>query len=279
VTTVSKLLEDAARRLGQHDRPRLEAEVLLAHVLDKPRSYLHAWPEAEVGPAQRHRFDDLVQQRVTGHPVAYLTGGREFWSLELSVSADTLIPRPETELLVELVLARLPRREALKVADLGTGSGAIAVALGRERPAWRLYAVDRWSACLRVARANAGRTGLTNLSFVQGDWSRAFGDCSLDAIVANPPYVATGDPHLGQGDVRFEPRRALAAGPDGLDALQRLIDDAPRVLKPGALIAVEHAPAQTGRLHKLLNSNLFHDIETHCDLAGLERASTALRSH
>jgi release factor glutamine methyltransferase len=277
VATLLHALDYAVNCLRDHQQPRLEAEVLLAHVLDKPRSYLYAWPEAELSEVQESRFVTLVQQRAAGQPVAYLTGHREFWSLDIQVTADTLIPRPETELLVEQTVALLPERETLRVADLGTGSGAIALALARQRANWQLYAVDRHRECLNVARGNARRLGLDNLAFIQGDWCRAFAGQSLDAIVSNPPYVAERDPHLSQGDVRFEPESALTSGPKGLDDLEKLITAAPRVLKPAALILLEHAPEQTEEVHNMLISIDFNNISTARDLAGLERATSAFK--
>ncbi len=275
MTTLAEALKQATERLAAHDSARLDAEVLLAHVLDKPRSHLHAWPEEIMGSAALARFAALVTRRAVGEPVAYLTGRREFWSLMLEVTADALIPRPETEILVEQALALLPQDEPLRVADLGTGSGAIAVALAHERHHWHLYALDRSPACVRVARRNAVRLGVRQLRFLVGNWCAAFGAATLDAIVANPPYVDANDPHLQQGDVRFEPPTALAAGVHGLDAIRRLSEDASRVLIPGGHLLLEHAPAQTRDIEKLLFQGDFRDIHTVCDLAGQERVTSA----
>lgn len=258
-----------------HDQAGLDAEVLLAHVLQKPRVYLHAWPEAELSQEQETQFLNIISQRAAGRPVAYLTGQREFWSLNLAVTPDVLIPRPETELLVERTLAILPENEVLRVADLGTGSGAIAIALAHERRHWRLYAIDRSIRCVELAQGNARRLGIDNLCFINADWSTALANQCFDAIVANPPYVADRDPHLQQGDVRFEPASALTSGPQGLDDLRRLTEDAPRVLKPGGWIVLEHAMEQAAEIHKLLNNMAFTSISTTRDLAGLERVSCA----
>jgi release factor glutamine methyltransferase len=276
-TTLAQALGWARDRLTGLEQGRLEAEVLLAHVLGRPRSHLHAWPEARLGADQERRFEQLVLRRAAGEPVAYLTGRREFWSLDLEVSQATLIPRPETELLVEQALDLLPAEAALRVADLGTGSGAVAIALALERRHWQLFATDRSAAALEVARHNARRLAAHNLSVFVGDWLDAFAEGSLHAIVSNPPYVADGDPHLAAGDLRFEPRSALAAGPRGLDELVPLIDDAPRVLKPGGWICLEHDPAQTRELHSLLRHKGFPAPATLCDLAGLERVTRARR--
>lgn len=275
VTTLAQALKRAVEQLHIHDQPALDAEVLLAHVLHRSRAYLHTWPEAELGPEQESDFFHLIRRRAEGQPVAYLTGRREFWSLDLEVSRDTLIPRPETELLVERTLALLPDNKPLRVADLGTGSGAIAIALAHERRRWRVYALDRSLACIKLAQRNARRLDVDNLCFVRADWSEALADQSFDAIVANPPYIAEEDPHLRQGDVCFEPASALTSGPDGLNDLARLVADAPRVLKPAGWLLLEHAMDQAEALHKLLNNMAFTNISTTRDLAGLERVSCA----
>ena len=273
--TIENLLNHATTQLAQHDQPRLDAEVLLSYVLGKPRSHLHAWPEKKLDATQAADFLALVEQRVTGHPVAHLTGRREFWSLELDVSDVTLIPRPETELLVEQALALLPAHEALQVADLGTGSGAIAIALAHERRRWQLLAIDRSINCTRIARGNAQRLDVTNLNCINANWSTALADNSLHAIVSNPPYVAMSDPHLRRGDVRFEPLIALVAGTDGLEAFRSLLGEAPRVLKNGGRIFLEHGMEQAEDVRNLLKKHGFTDIETCRDLAGLERVSQA----
>lgn len=275
MTTLAQALQQAIRELHMHDQARLDAEVLLGHVLNKPRSYLHAWPEAELSGEQVAQFRELVKQRAAGRPVAHLTGHREFWSLDLEVTPHSLIPRPETELLVEQALALLPADKLLQVADLGTGSGAVGIALATERPQWRLCAVDRSLQCIELARRNARRLKVPGMTFINADWSGAFAGASLDAIVSNPPYVADRDPHLVRGDVRFEPTEALAAGPHGLDDLKTLIGDAGRVLRPGAWIVLEHALDQAQDVRKLLKNNGFIDIQTIRDLAGLERVSRA----
>lgn len=275
MTTIAQALQRAVRQLAGHDSARLDAEVLLMHVLDKPRSHLHAWPEKVLTETELARLDSLLQRRAAGEPVAHLTGRREFWSLTLEITPDTLIPRPDTECLVEQALARLPAGPPLRVADLGTGSGAIVLALASERPEWQLYAVDRSPACLAVARRNARRLGLGGVHFLLGDWGAALADASLDAIVSNPPYVAAADPHLQQGDVRHEPLAALASGKDGLDDIRRLAGDAARVLKPGGRLFLEHAPGQSRDIHNLLKNHNFQDIRAVRDLAGRERVTEA----
>ena len=272
---IRQALEQATQRLHKHEQPRLDAEVLLAHVLNKPRSYLHAWPEAELSNDQEARFLVCIEQRAEGQPVAYLTGCREFWSLDLEVTPDTLIPRPETELLVEQALTLLPENASLRVADFGTGSGAIAIALAHERRHWQLYAVDRSLESTRLARRNAQRLGIHNLSLFSGNWSQAVASQYLDAMVSNPPYVADTDPHLQQGDVRFEPSTALAAGPLGLNDLELLIEDAPRVLKPGGWVLLEHGLNQAEQVRILLKNRNLINVSTTRDLAGLDRVSCA----
>jgi release factor glutamine methyltransferase len=275
VTTLAQALKLAISQLNMHHQARLDAEVLLAHVLDKPRVYLHTWPEAELSQDQKLQFLSIIRQRAAGQPVAYLTGQREFWSLNFTVTPDSLIPRPETELLVERTLALLPENETLRIADLGTGSGAIAIALAHERRHWRLYAIDRSLQCVKLAQSNSRRLDVDNLCFINADWSKALANQCFDAIVANPPYIADRDPHLRQGDVRFEPASALTSGPQGLDDLRRLTKDAPRVLKPGGWIVLEHGMDQANNIRKLLNNIAFKNIATARDPAGLERVSCA----
>jgi release factor glutamine methyltransferase len=275
VTTLAQALKQATCQLQMHDQARLDAEVLLAHVLNRPRVYLHTWPEAELSREQEARFSDMIRQRAAGQPVAYLTGQREFWSLNFAVTPDSLIPRPETELLVERTLALLTESKTLRVADLGTGSGAVAIALAHERRHWRLYAIDQSLKCVKLAQGNARRLNVDNLCIINADWSTALADRSFDAIVSNPPYIADQDPHLQQGDVCFEPASALTAGPQGLDELRCLIEDAPRVLVPGGWIVLEHGMNQAASIRKLLKDIAFTNIATTRDLAGLERVSCA----
>ena len=275
MTTLAQALKQATCQLQMHDQARLDAEVLLAHVLNRPRVYLHTWPEAELSKEQEAQFSDMIRQRAAGQPVAYLTGQREFWSLNFAVTPDSLIPRPETELLVERTLALLTENKTLRVADLGTGSGAVAIALAHERRHWRLVAIDQSLECVKLAQGNARRLNVDNLCIINADWSTALADRSFDAIVSNPPYIADQDPHLQQGDVCFEPASALTAGPQGLDELRCLIKDAPRVLVPGGWIVLEHGMNQATSIRKLLNDMAFTNIATTRDLAGLERVSCA----
>ena len=278
MTSIAQALQQAREQLQHSDSAQLDAEVLLMHVLGKPRSHLHAWPEAQLDTGQLNRFTALVEARRKGQPVAYLTGQREFWSLPLEVSEHTLIPRPDTELLVEQTLALLPADKPLQVLDAGTGSGAIALALAHERPHWQIFASDRSPECLVVARHNATRLGLGNIHFFTGHWCDAVADQCLDALVSNPPYIAEQDPHLVEGDVRFEPRSALSAGMDGLDDLEQLAAAAMRVLKPAGRILLEHGFEQAKEVCNLLKDNGLSEISSFRDLAGHERVSHARKT-
>lgn len=271
---VRRLLAAATGHLAGADS-RIEAERLLAHVLGRSRAWLFAWPEFEPSAAQRACFEQLVDARRRGEPIAYLTGRREFWSLDLAVTPDVLIPRPETELLVELALARIAPDRDCVVADLGTGSGAIALALARERPRARVLATDASMAALAVARGNAERLGIANVAFAHGDWCAAIGDARFDLIVSNPPYIEAGDPHLGAGDLRYEPASALVSGSDGLDAIRAIVAAAPAHLVRGGWLLLEHGWDQAGRVHELLSAQDFADVHSMCDVGGHERVTLA----
>jgi len=274
--TLQKLLSDATQQLaGVSASPRLDAEVLLAAALDRPRSYLHAWPEQALEPQQAARFAAWLKRRQADEPVAYLLCRREFWSLELEVTSDTLIPRPETELLVELALEQLPTHGAIQVADLGAGSGAIALALAVERPQAHVVATDSSLAALAVARRNAQRLHIANVEFRQGDWCTALAGERFDLIAANPPYIAATDPGWRGGALRFEPVAALVAGRDGLDALRVIIAQAPHCLKPGGWLLVEHGYDQGETVPLLLSERGFSKVSDHRDTAGLPRTACA----
>ncbi len=229
-------------------------------------------------PEHEEQLQELLGRRARGEPIAYLTGRREFWSLELHVTPDVLIPRPETELLVEQALAHIPDDAEWTVADLGTGSGAIALAIATERPRCHLISTDNSAAALAVARANTARLGITNVQFRHGEWLKPLAGMRFDMIVSNPPYVRASDPHLTQGDVRFEPESALVAGADGLDAIRRITADAVSGLRPGAWLLFEHGYDQAQAVHALLETHGYDRVATCRDTAGLERV-TAGRSH
>ena len=276
--SIGAALDQAVARLKPAvDLPHLEAELLLCHIVGKPRTWLVAWPEKRLTDRELARFMELVEQREQGAPVAYLTGEREFWSLALKVTEDTLIPRPETELLVETVLERFGDNRELTLVDMGTGSGAIALAIAKEKPAWRVIATDLSAAALAIARTNAEEHGITNVSFVQGDWYDALPpETHVDVIVSNPPYVAEADPHLEQGDVRFEPRHALASGSDGLDDIRKLLPGAIVHLKEGGSILVEHGNTQGAAVRDLMRHYGYRDIRTLRDLEGHERVTLGI---
>jgi release factor glutamine methyltransferase len=271
VTTLANAIRDAASRLPG-DEARLEAELLLAHALDRPRSWFYAHAGDLLEPRDASAFADLLRRRERGEPVAHITGHRGFWSLELAVTADTLVPRPETELLVELALERLPRGEPRRVLDLGTGTGAIALAVASERPLADVTAVDASEAALALARENADEAGLA-LRLLHGDWFSPVAGERFDLVASNPPYIADGDPHLQQGDLRFEPRAALVSGPDGLDAIRTLARDAAAHLVPGGWLLVEHGYEQGAAVRALFSAAGLAAVATERDLEQRERVT------
>ncbi len=262
------LLREASARIGRGD-----AEPLLAHVLGRDRAWLFAHATDEVAADAAASFRALVGRRAAGEPVAYLTGRRGFWTLDLEVTADTLIPRPETELLVELALARIGPDRPARIADLGTGSGAIALALASERPAAAVVATDVAKATLAVAVRNAQAHGLDNVWFRRGDWAEALGHDRFDLIASNPPYIAEGDRHLGEGDLRHEPPRALSSGADGLEAIRTIVAAAPRHLVPGGWLLLEHGLEQGPAVRALLEQAGFIDVQTERDLEQRDRVT------
>lgn len=270
--TVHHVLRAAAARID-----RIDAELLLLHVLGKPRSWLFGHDTDALDMGDVAAFEALVARREAGEPVAYLTGRRGFWTLELAVTPATLIPRPETELLVERALERLPRDAAARIADLGTGSGAIALALAKERPRARVIATDASEAALIVACANAAENGIDNTEFRHGSWFAPLAGERFDLIASNPPYIEADDPHLGQGDLRFEPMSALASGGDGLDDLRVIVGEAPSHLVDGGWLLVEHGWNQGAAVRALFADAGFIDIETARDLEGRERVTLGRR--
>jgi release factor glutamine methyltransferase len=267
--TIRQALTDATHQLGD----RIDAEVLLSYVLDKPRSWLIAHADDMFAPDHAVAYALSIKQRASGEPVAYITGRRGFWSLDLEVTPATLIPRPETELLVELSLERVPIDQPCRVLDLGTGSGAIALAIARERPAAQVMATDASSDAIDVAQHNARRHHIGNISFAQGDWFAPLGDQRFDVIVSNPPYIESGDPHLQQGDLRFEPMSALASGVDGLDDIRRIVRDAALHVVPGGWLLFEHGWQQGDASRTLLRDAGFVELSTERDLEQRDRVS------
>jgi release factor glutamine methyltransferase len=270
---IAGLRRQARALLGGEDAA-MEADLLIAHAIDRPRAWLLAHGEFQPDAADRAEIVRLLRRRSEGVPIAYLTGSRGFWNFDLAVDASTLIPRPETELLVELALARLPVDAAARVADLGTGSGAIAIALGSERPRLQLLATDASPAALEVALANASRLGARAIEFRLGDWGAALAvDERFDMILSNPPYLGEDDVHLQQGDLRFEPRSALASGVDGLDAIRCIGAAAPRHLEPGGWLLIEHGQSQGAAVREILRSAGLVDVETVRDLESRDRVT------
>ena len=272
MTTIAAALREAIESLPD-GMDRTDAEYLLAHVLEKPRVWLYAHADDELAPAHREVFRGLQARRKAGEPVAYLTGQRGFWSLDLKVNADTLIPRPETERLVELALAFLHPGRPAAVLDLGTGSGAVALAIASERPLSQVTAVDISPAALAVAAANGRQLRLANVFFEHGDWFSSLGGRRFDMIVSNPPYIENDDVHLSLGDLRFEPRSALASGPDGLDDIRVIAAQAGQHLLPGGWLLLEHGWQQGAPVRALIEAAGFTEVQTEPDLEGRDRVS------
>lgn len=275
---IASALQLATERLqAVSDSPRIDAELLLCRVLGEGRSYLFTWPEKPLTAAQSGVFAGMIERRSGGEPVAHILGERGFWTLDLKVTSDTLIPRPETELLVEAALARIPEDVAWQIADLGTGSGAIVLAIAGERPRCRLVAVERSADASAVARENAEEQGLDNVEFLQGDWFAPLQDLRFDMIVSNPPYIPQQDPHLQQGDVRFEPLTALASGEDGLDDIRHIVAAAPDYLTPSGWLLLEHGYDQGDAVLSLLRQAGYQAAEDLPDLQGHGRVAVAKR--
>ena len=273
---IDSAIADAAARLSKvSESPRLDAELLICQTLDVARSYLFAHPEDTLDPATAGRFEDLVARREDGVPMAYIHGSKEFWSLDLMVSPATLVPRPDTEILVQQALTLLPRDATLKVLDLGTGSGAIALAIATERPECRVTATDISVDALAVAKENARQLDIYNIEFVNGDWLQPLGLRQFDLVVSNPPYVRKDDPALAL--LAHEPVSALISGNDGLDAIRHLASECAAVVKKGGLLLLEHGADQASDVAELLASHDWSDIRCHKDLAGHPRVTQAAR--
>jgi release factor glutamine methyltransferase len=265
----------AAQQLLQtsSDSPRLDVEILLAHTLKQSRTYLRTWPQQLITAEQAAHFHDLLSRRANGEPIAYLTGQRDFWDMTLAVSPDTLIPRPETERLVELALEKIPADASWHIADLGTGSGAIALAIARERPHCHLLATDLSVAALDIAHHNAQRLGVRNIRFSSGHWFAPLAGEQFQLIVSNPPYIHPDDPHLRQGDLRFEPPSALQSGADGLADIRIICDQARQHLQPPGWLLLEHGYDQGPAVQELLSTLGYTQVSVYEDLAHNERVS------
>jgi release factor glutamine methyltransferase len=272
-TSRQAALYSATQKFQHLDTPRLDAELLLIHVLHISRAQLYAWPEKLLNDEQWQQFQNLVKQRIEHQPIAYLTGHKEFWSLDLRVNAATLIPRPETELLVEQALKYLHEIEQPVILDLGTGSGAIALALAQECPHARITAVDVNSQALEIAQYNAQNLELNNIQFQLSHWFQDLPIQKVHLIVSNPPYIANDDPHLSLGDVQFEPLQALVSGKDGLDDIREISNQAKSFLLPEAYLLFEHGYDQAATVQQILREQGYKNVKTIKDLAGKERVS------
>jgi release factor glutamine methyltransferase len=271
MTTVAQLLARASELAAVSDSAALDGELLLCHCLGKNRAWLRAWSDKVVTSEQLAQFDALMARRRQGEPVAYILGERGFWSLDLAVSPATLIPRPETELLVERTLALLADCPRAQVLDLGTGTGAIALALAAEQPQWQILACDVQPEAVALAKANCQRLGFSHVAIQQSSWFDAIAPQRFDAIVSNPPYIDGDDPHLSQGDVRFEPRSALVADNHGLADIEHIAASAGSFLKPGGYLLLEHGFEQGAAVRQILSAAGFNHDVTEQDLAGLDR--------
>ncbi len=273
--TLSQIVSAARSRLERAGADAVDADVLIAHALGRGRAWLIAHGEYEPAEPERERIERLLGRRAAGEPVAYVTGRREFWSLEFEVSPAVLIPRPETELLVERALALLPPDSPASILDLGTGSGAVAVAIATERPHCDVVAVDESREALAVTRRNADRLAPGRVRLVASDWFSALGDTRFDLIVSNPPYVEERDPCLAEPAMAREPRRALAAGQDGLDAIRRIAAGTVQHLAPGGTLLIEHGAMQAESVAGILAARGLEVVACHRDLAGNDRVTEA----
>ena len=267
-TSIQQVLQQAETRLTASDSPRLDAELLLSYSLQQPRAYLFANGQETLSESQLTEFQNYLQRRIEGEPIAYILGKREFWDIELLVNPSVLVPRPETELLVETALELFADSSSIRVADLGTGSGAIALAIGRSRPGWQIDAVDISETALVTAAANAERLGISNVEFSCASWCDGLTQRAYDLIIANPPYVAPGDAHLQQGDLRFEPNLALEATENGLADLFSIAGQARNVLKTNGYLLMEHGFDQHQALNQRLTDLGYTDVKGRNDLAG-----------
>lgn len=277
MASIAECLQRATELQGVSDTARLDVELLLAKALEKPRSYLYTWPEKVLTQTQYERFVQSLDRRKRGEPIAYLLGEKEFWSLSLSVNPSTLIPRPDTELLVETALSLVPDDHVCRALDLGTGTGAIALALASERPDWQIVAVDNSSAAVNLAIENCQRHGFANVEVGQSNWFFNLAGHCFDLIIANPPYIDERDPHLQEGDVRFEPHSALIAKDQGLADIQTIIDRARQHLSADAWLIIEHGYDQGEKVRRLYARMGYANIATKQDLSGRDRLTLGQR--
>ncbi len=277
INSIGAALEAAVAKLAlKSTSARLDAEVLLGHALGKNRAFLRAWPETRLDTSQIDRFLELIEARKNEMPIAYLCGYKEFWSGDFKVSPDVLIPRPETELLVEMALEIIPVGRLMSVLELGTGSGVIAVSFAMERPELSILATDISPAALEIARENANQHRVGAIRFLKSNWFEAIPKAKYDLLVSNPPYLASDDPHLSRGDLVFEPDIALKSGPSGLEALELIADQAREWLSPDGHLLLEHGFQQASGLSRMLHRFGYRDITTYPDLKDHPRATRAL---
>jgi release factor glutamine methyltransferase len=280
INTVEQLLSTAILQLNKTSlTAQLDAEILLAFSLNKSRTWLRTWPEQCIDQSAMSDFTQLVKQRQQGLPIAYLTGQREFWTQTFQVTKDVLIPRPETELLVEHCLQMIAPNQSQLILELGTGSGAIAISIATERPQAQIIATDVSQAALEMAQINADSAGVSNIQFLHSDWFNTIDTQDFALIISNPPYIEQNDPHLQQGDVRFEPRLALTSGKDGLRDIQIIAQQAQNYLATDAYLALEHGYNQSDAVAKILSNNHYTNIKNYCDLQGNPRITIAQYIH
>lgn len=278
MSTVEALLKSAAGSFVESDSAHLDAQLLLAHAMGVDRTWLYTWNDAEVSASQVQAFDTLVRRRVQGEPIAFILGQREFWGRNFYCLPSTLIPRPDTELVVELSLQKSLSSKA-QVLDLGTGTGCIAVSIAKEKLDWSVLAVDVSEDALSLAKKNAQRHGCENIHFQQSDWfSGIAASARFDLIVSNPPYVEVDSPDLKKGDLRYEPTTALVSGKDGLQDLDRIITMAPNFFASTGVLILEHGFAQAKAVISLMVDRGFHQVKTYQDLAGLDRCTLGVWS-
>jgi len=272
--SIKYVLNEAARILAaSSDSAALDAEILLCLTLDKERSHLRAWPDKKLQPEHTARFWTLIQERQKGTPIAYITGRREFWSRDFHVTPDVLIPRPDTELLIELSLKLIPPDKLIKIIDLGTGSGIIAITLAAECPHALVSATDFSLAALRIAQLNANKHHINNIQFYQSNWFANVPDAKFHLIVSNPPYIAEDDVHLKQGDIRFEPQTALCAGEQGLSDIKIIAETARNRLEPGGHLLIEHGYDQQHPVQTIFKDFHYDNVQTVTDLSGQPRVT------